>query len=110
VTVITAASTLPVMELRPGLKDVRRPAALTHAYIVLSLLAGIRTEEDRTLHGQHVNLDGDLAASPPAPAHVAVWAIGARARRGRDRAVPPHPRPSRGGVPGAACPAGNPGR
>jgi site-specific recombinase XerD len=44
VAVITAARTLPVMELRPGLKDVRRPAALMHAYIVLSLLAGIRTE------------------------------------------------------------------
>jgi hypothetical protein len=39
VAVITAARTLPVMELRPGLKDVRRPAELMHAYIVLSLLA-----------------------------------------------------------------------
>ena len=38
VAVITAARTLPVMELRPGLKDVRRPAELMHAYIVLSLL------------------------------------------------------------------------
>jgi hypothetical protein len=28
VAVITAARTLPVMELRPGLKDVRRPAEL----------------------------------------------------------------------------------
>jgi hypothetical protein len=34
--VIAAAETLPVMELRPGLKDVRRPAALMYAYIVLS--------------------------------------------------------------------------
>ena len=33
VAVITTARTLPVMELRPGLKDVRRPAALMHAYI-----------------------------------------------------------------------------
>jgi integrase len=49
VAVIAAASTLPVMELRPGLKDVRRPAALMHAYIVLSLLCGIRTEEARAL-------------------------------------------------------------
>src|SRR5438132_1645639 len=31
VAVITAARTLPVMELRPGLKDVRRPAELMHA-------------------------------------------------------------------------------
>jgi integrase len=71
--VITAARTLPVMELRPGLKDVRRPAELMHAYIVLSLLAGIRTEEARALRWQHVDLDGDPAASPPVPPHVAVW-------------------------------------
>src|SRR5580692_1967616 len=73
VAVITAARTLPVMELRPGLKDVRRPAELMHAYIVLSLLAGIRTEEARALHWAHVDLDGDPAASPPVPPHIAVW-------------------------------------
>ena len=73
IAVITAAATLPVMELRPGLKDVRLPADLMHAYIVLSLLAGIRTEEARALHWTHVNLDGDPAASPPVPPHVAVW-------------------------------------
>ena len=61
------------MELRPGLKDVRRPADLMHAYIVLSLLAGIRTEEARALHWAHVDLDGDPAASPPVPPHIAVW-------------------------------------
>ena len=37
------------MDLRPDLKDVRRPAALMHAYIALSLLTGIRTEEARAL-------------------------------------------------------------
>jgi integrase len=73
IAVITAASTLPLMELRPGLKDVRRPAELMHAYIVLSLLAGIRTEEARALHWAHVNLDGDPAATPPVPPHIAVW-------------------------------------
>ena len=73
VAVITAARTLPVMELRPGLKDVRRPAELMHAYIVLSLLAGIRTEEARALRWAHVDLDGDPAARPPVPPHVAVW-------------------------------------
>jgi integrase len=61
------------MELRPGLKDVRRPAALMHAYTVLSLLAGICTEEARALRWAHVDLDGDPAANPPVPAHVAVW-------------------------------------
>ena len=51
------------MELRPGLKDVRRPAALMHAYIMLSLLCGLRTEEARALRWAHVDLDGD---PPPA--------------------------------------------
>ena len=71
----TAASTLPVMELRPGLKDALLGllAELMHAYIVLSLLTGIRTEEARALHWTHVNLDGDPAASPPVPPHIAVW-------------------------------------
>jgi integrase len=71
--VITTARTLPVMELRPGLKDVRRPAELMHAYIVLSLLTGIRTEEARALRWAHVDLDGDPSARPPVPPHVAVW-------------------------------------
>jgi integrase len=71
--VITAARTLPVMELRPGLKDARRPAALMHDYIVLSLLAGLRTEEARALRWAHVNLDADPATRPPVPPHVAVW-------------------------------------
>ena len=71
--VITAARTLPVMELRPGLKDVRRPATLMHAYIVLSLLAGIRTEEARALRWAHADLDGDPSARPPVPPHMAVW-------------------------------------
>jgi len=73
VAVITAARTLPAIELRPGLKDVRRPAELMYAYIVLSLLVGVRTEEARALSWHHVNLDGDLAAKPPVPPHVAVW-------------------------------------
>jgi len=71
--VITTARTLPVLELRPGLKDVRRPAELMHAYITLGLLTGIRTEEARALRWAHVDLDGDSAASPPVPPHVAVW-------------------------------------
>jgi len=73
VAVITAAETLPVLELRPGLKDVRRPTELMYAYIVLSLLVGVRTEEARALRWDHVNLDGDPHADPPVPPHVAVW-------------------------------------
>jgi len=44
-----------------------------HAYIVLSLLTGVRTEEARALRWAHVDLDGDLHAWPPVPPHVAVW-------------------------------------
>ena len=73
VAVIAAAKTLPAMELRPGLKDVRRPATLMHAYIVLSLLVGVRTEEARALRWKHVDLDGDPDAEPAIPPHVAVW-------------------------------------
>jgi integrase len=73
VAVITAAKTLPVIELRPGLKDVRRPAELMYAYIVLSLLVGVRTEEARALRWDHMDLDGDPAATPAVPPHVAVW-------------------------------------
>ena len=49
------------------------PRELMHAYIVLSLLSGIRTEEARALRWAHVDLDGDPAARPPVPPHVAVW-------------------------------------
>jgi integrase len=73
VAVITAARTLPAIELRPGLKDVRRPAALMYAYIVLSLLVGVRTEEARALSWHHVDLNGEPNANPPVPPHVAVW-------------------------------------
>ena len=62
-----------MLELRPGLKDVRRPAELMHAYIALSLLTGIRTEEARALRWAHVDLDGAPAARPPVPPHIAVW-------------------------------------
>jgi integrase len=75
VAVITAAETLPVMELRPGLKDVRRPAALMYGYIILSLLAGVRTEEARALRWDHVDLNGDPQAIPPS--HL-MWPYGDR--------------------------------
>ena len=43
------------------------------AYVVLCLLAGVRTEEARALTWDHVSLDGDPAADPAVPPHVAVW-------------------------------------
>ena len=73
IAVITAARTQPPVELHPGLKDVRRPAALMYAYIVLSLVVGVRTEEARALRWDHVDLDGNPGADLPLPAHVAVW-------------------------------------
>jgi integrase len=44
-----------------------------YAYIAVSLLAGLRTEEARALRWDHVDLDGDPDASPAVPPHVAVW-------------------------------------
>ncbi|MEU9498722.1 site-specific integrase [Streptomyces sp. NPDC048196] len=44
-----------------------------HAYIVLALLTGARTEELRALTWDHVFLKGDPAASPPVPPYIAVW-------------------------------------
>jgi integrase len=43
------------------------------AYVVLCLLAGVRTEEARALTWDHVNLAGDPAREPPLPPNVAVW-------------------------------------
>ena len=78
------------MELRPGLKDVRPPATLMHAYIVLSLLAGIRTKEARALRWSHVDLDGDPEAARPARR---TWPVAIGLARGddQDRTVPPAP-------------------
>jgi integrase len=44
-----------------------------YAYVVLSLLVGVRTEEARALQWDHVDLEGDPDASPPVPPHVDVW-------------------------------------
>src|ERR1035441_3251992 len=73
VAVIDASRELPEIELHPGLQDHRRPAALMHAYIVLSLMAGVRTEEGSAVRPDHVELDGDPDADPPVPPHVNVW-------------------------------------
>lgn len=42
-------------------------------YIIVALLTGARTEELRALTWDHVDLDGDLSASPPVPPNVRVW-------------------------------------
>ena len=43
------------------------------AYVMLCLLAGVRTEEARALTWDHVDLDGAPSADPAQPPHVAVW-------------------------------------
>ena len=44
-----------------------------HAYIVLSLLTGARTEELRALCWCHVDLAGNPEANPPLPPSIAIW-------------------------------------
>src|SRR5690606_16403933 len=44
-----------------------------HAYVVLSLLVGARTEELRALRWEHVDLSGDPGASPVVPRSIEVW-------------------------------------
>jgi integrase len=44
-----------------------------HAYIVLALLTGARTEELRALTWDHGFLKGKPDADPPQPPHIAVW-------------------------------------
>jgi integrase len=44
-----------------------------HAYVVVSLLTGARTEEMRALRWDHVDLDGDPDADPPRPPSIQVW-------------------------------------
>lgn len=44
-----------------------------HAYFVLSLLTGVRTEEARALRWDHVDLEGDPDANPPLSPSVSVW-------------------------------------
>jgi integrase len=63
----------PSLELPAGLKDRRRPPSLMHAYIVLSLTTGLRTEEIRALRWDHIALKGNPETRPPTPPHVSVW-------------------------------------
>jgi integrase len=44
----------------------------THAYVMLSLSTGVRTEEAWALRCEHVDF-GDHASVPPRPASLAVW-------------------------------------
>jgi integrase len=41
-----------------------------HAYVVVSLLTGARTEELRALTWSHLDLEGDASGLPPTPASI----------------------------------------
>ncbi|MEU1540978.1 tyrosine-type recombinase/integrase [Actinacidiphila glaucinigra] len=49
-----------------------RPGTWIHAYVVLSLLVGVRTEECRALTWKHVHL-ADVHGAPDSKAHIDVW-------------------------------------
>jgi integrase len=55
--------------------------SVMHAYVVVSLLTGARTEELRALTWAHVDLDGSSAAQPPVPPSISLWRS---VRRGGD--------------------------
>src|SRR5262245_35325130 len=55
-------------EQAAALIQAARPYGL-YAYVALSLLVGIRTEEARALRWDHVDLD----TAPPVPPHIDVW-------------------------------------
>ena len=44
-----------------------------HAYVVVSLLTGARTEELRALTWSHVDLEGDVSGPPPTPPSIQLW-------------------------------------
>jgi integrase len=53
-----------------------------HAYVVVSLLTGARTEEMRALTWDRVDVEGDPNADPPVPPSIQVWRS---VREGGDR-------------------------
>ena len=52
-----------------------------HAYVVVSLLTGARTEELRALTWAHVDLEGSPTSQPPIPPSISLWRS---VRRGGD--------------------------
>lgn len=79
---IVAARSRPPLELHGGLKDPRRPASLMHAYIVVSLMAGVRPEEARAMGwAEDVDLDGD----PPSVAVLRADRAGGDTKTPRSR-------------------------
>ena len=72
----------PVLERHAGLKDPRRPASLVHAYIVVSLMAGVRPEEARAIGWEE---DVDLDGNPPSVAVLRADRAGGDTKTPRSR-------------------------
>ena len=64
------------------LKDPRRPASLMHAYIVVSLMAGVRPEEARAIGWEE---DVDLHGNPPSVAVLRADRAGGDTKTPRSR-------------------------
>jgi integrase len=79
---IVAARSRPALELHGGLKDPRRPASLMHAYIVVSLMAGVRPEEARAIGWEE---DVDLDGNPPSVAVLRADRAGGDTKTPRSR-------------------------
>src|SRR5262249_37425688 len=74
----------PALGALHRLKDPRRPASLMHAYIVVSLMAGVRPEEAGAIGWEE---DVDLDGNPPSVAVLRADRAGeTRRRRGPARA------------------------
>jgi hypothetical protein len=72
----------PALKRRAGLKDPRRPASLMHAYIVVSLMAGVRPEEARAIGWEQ---DIDLDGNPPSVAVLRADRAGGDTKTPRSR-------------------------
>ena len=66
------ASRSLTIEQAEGVLTLTKPDPI-HAYIVVSILTGLRTEEVRALRWDHVDLDGAPEALPSVPPSVMVW-------------------------------------
>ena len=72
----------PALKPHAGLKDPRRPTSLLHAYIVVSLMAGVRPEEARAIGWEE---DIDLDGNPPSVAVLRADRAGGDTKTPRSR-------------------------
>ena len=73
IAVITAAATLPVMELRPGLKDVRRPPTSCTPTSCSACWPGSAPKKPAPCTGPTSTSTATPPPARPLPPHIAVW-------------------------------------